>query len=272
MVTQLGKSLGTEVGKLVVLPVPPQILHRIELRGIRRQVLNNDCSFLLGHKLLNHAATVRFGPIPNHQQPLFDVTLKMAEKTNQLGTSNAARMQLKVKIPPSDPGHGRKRLPVKRILQHRGLSSGRPCPTAVRTLAQPALINEHYRAAFLLGFFLSSGQRRFFHRPMAGSSRWSARPVGRWQLQPSFPNSHPTCPGWYFTPQLRSINSATRSSVQRLVSYPKACGPRLSPLSRRLRSASRKRDLRPARPAFFSPSRPCSPICFSIRFLRMAFA
>ena len=189
----------------------------------------------------------------------------MRKKLNHLRTSNTTGMQLEVKIPPSNSGHGRKRLPVKRILQHRGLSFRRPGSTAVWPLTEPALINEHYRASFLSGFFLSSGQRRFFHPPIAGSSRSSARPVGRWQLQPSFSNSHPTCPGWYFTPQSRSISLATRSKVQRFVSYPKASGPRLSPLSMRFRSPWLKRDLRPARPAFFNPLRPRSPICFAQR-------
>jgi hypothetical protein len=33
----------------------------------------------------------------------------MGEKLNNLGTANTARMQLKVKIPPRDAGHRRKR-------------------------------------------------------------------------------------------------------------------------------------------------------------------
>jgi hypothetical protein len=189
----------------------------------------------------------------------------MGEKLNNLGTSNIARMQLKVEVPPGNSGYRRKLLPVKTILQHRGLPLGRPGPTPVWPLAEPALIDEHYRAPLSLGFFLSSGQRRFFHRLMACSSRSSARPVGLWQLHPSFFNNHPTCPGWYSTPKSRSISSATRSSVQRWVSYPKAWGPCLSPSSRRLRSVSLKRDLRPARPACFSPARPLSSICFAQR-------
>ncbi len=99
-------------------------------------------------------------------------------------------------------------------------------------LTEPALVNEHYRARLPLGFFLSSGQRRFCQRSMAGSSRSRAFPVGRWQLHPSFFNTQLTCPAWYFTPKSRSISSATRSRVQRLVSYPNASVPCLSPVSR----------------------------------------
>src|SRR6516165_3963319 len=243
MVAQLGKGLRTEVWKFMVLPIPPYVFHRIKLRGVGWQVFQTDRALLIGHKLLNQTAAVGFGAVPNHQQFLLDVTPKMAEKLHHLGTANTALVQLKVKIPPGDPGHRGKRLPVKAILQHRGLTFGRPRPTAMWPLAQSALIDEHYRASFLLGFFLSLGQLRFFHRSMAGSSRSNARPVGRWQLQPSFPNSQPTCPGWYSTPKSRSISLATRSRVQRLVSYPKAWGPSLSLLSSFFRSASFNRGL-----------------------------
>jgi len=249
----------------MVLPVSPDVLHGVKLWSIGRQVLKTDGAGLFGHKVFNQATTVGFGAIPNHHQLSFNVTLKMGEKLNDLGASNTARMQLKVKVPPGNPGYRRKLLPVKRILQHRSLSFRRPCPTTVRPLAEPTLVDEHYCAPLALGFFLSSGQRRFFHRLMAGSSRSSARPVGRWQLQPSFFNNQLTCPAWYFTPKSRSISSATRSSVQRLVSYPNAWAPRLSPSSKRLRSASFNRDLRPARPACLSPSRPCSSICLAQR-------
>ena len=39
MIAQFGERLRTEVGKLMVLPIPPYVLHGIELGGISRQVL-----------------------------------------------------------------------------------------------------------------------------------------------------------------------------------------------------------------------------------------
>jgi hypothetical protein len=45
------------------------------------------------------------------------------------------------------------------------------------------------------GVFFSAGHRCRFHCAIAVSSRSSARPVGRWQLQPSFRKSHHTWPG-----------------------------------------------------------------------------
>src|SRR5207237_9812010 len=132
----------------------------------------------------------------------------VGEKLNDLGGSNTARMQLKVKGPPGNPGYRRNLLPLKRILQHRSLSFRRPCPTTVRPLAEPTLVDEHYCAPLALGFFLSSGQRRFFHRLMAGSSPSSPRPLGRWRREPRFFNHHLTCPAWYFPPKSLPISYA----------------------------------------------------------------
>lgn len=43
-----------------------------------------------------------------------------------------------------------------------------------------------------------------------------------------------------------------------IVAYPSVSGPRFSPRSILRRSSARRRGLRPARPAFFSPARPFS--------------
>src|SRR5262249_26755462 len=265
MIAQFAESLRTKVAKLMVLPVAPDVLHRIKLRSIGGQVLNADGAILLGHKVLDQPATMRFGAVPNHQKLLFNVTLKMGEKLNNLRAFNTARIKLEIEIPPGNSGNRRKLLPVKAILQNRCLAFRRPRPATVRPLAESTLINEHYRAPLALGFFLSSGQRRFSHCLMAGSSLSRALPTGRWQLQPSFFNNQITCPAWYSPPKSCSIRSATRSSVQRLVSYPAASAPRLSFSSSSLNSASLNRDLRPARPACLSPSRPCSSIALAQR-------
>lgn len=52
--------------------------------------------------------------------------------------------------------------------------------------------------------FFRRGQVSCFQRQMAFSSRWMARVVGRWQLQPICPSSRPTWSGWYLTPKRQS--------------------------------------------------------------------
>src|SRR5438876_1696134 len=109
----------------------------------------------------------------------------MHEKLDDLRTTDRSWKQSEVEVPPGHARHRRQRLPVKVILQHRRLSAWRPGTAAVRALAQSALVDEDDGAPLFAGFFLISGQRFCFHSRIFSSSRSSARPTGRWQLQPN---------------------------------------------------------------------------------------
>ena len=65
----------------------------------------------------------------------------------------------------------------------------------MRSFAQTALVHKYYDSTLLERFFFISGQRTRFQRWIAGSSRWVARPTGRWQLQPKERKIRQTCPG-----------------------------------------------------------------------------
>ncbi len=79
MVAQFAERLGTKVTKFMVLPVSPDVLHRVKLRGIGRQVLQADGVALLGHKVLHQPAPMRFGAVPDHQKLLSEMTLEMRD-------------------------------------------------------------------------------------------------------------------------------------------------------------------------------------------------
>src|SRR5271157_1459566 len=103
----------------------------------------------------------------------------MSKKLDDLWAADSSRKQAKVEVPPRHPGNGRQRLPVEVILQHGRLSTWRPGATAMRTLAQSALVDEDDRAALVFGLFFNSGQRFCFHCWILTSSRSKARPAGR---------------------------------------------------------------------------------------------
>jgi len=65
----------------------------------------------------------------------------------------------------------------------------------MRPFAQTAFVDEDDDAAFLDGFFLTSGQRTFFQYRIASSLRSIARLAGRWQLQPNRWRIRQTCEG-----------------------------------------------------------------------------
>jgi hypothetical protein len=178
-VTQLGIIFGAEIGHFVVLPVAPEIFDRIEFGSVGRQIFQVDSASSRAEKIGHDAAPMGPKPVPHDQQAARNVAQEMAEKEDDLRTSNRPGKQAKEEIPPGHSGNGGERLPAEMILENRGLAPGSPGSTPVRAFAQPALVDEDDRALFDAGFFLMAGQRYFFHRAMASSSRSIARPVGR---------------------------------------------------------------------------------------------
>ena len=243
----------------MLFPVTPQILHWVELRGISRKKLNVQPALLPKDKIVDQPAPVASEPIPDDQHLAPDMAQQVLQKLHHFGTANRSRKQAKVKIAPRHSSHRAQMLPVKVVLQNGSLPPGRPSPTTMGLFAQPALVHKDYRSTLALGFFLSLGQRFFFHRSIFPSSRSNALRAGLWQLQPISCKIRHTWAGWCFTPHSSSMRSATREVVHSAVSYPRACAPCLSFLSTRCRSARLSKGFRPARPAFLSPLIPDAP-------------
>src|SRR5208282_1697768 len=110
----------------------------------------------------------------------------MAQEVHRLGRAHGLSVKPEIEVPPGDASRGREHFPVKVILQYRSLSARRPGAHAMGPFAQPALVDEDDGAPLAERFFLIRGQATRFQYRMAPSSRSSARPLGRWQLQPSW--------------------------------------------------------------------------------------
>src|ERR1700693_565475 len=132
--------------------------------------------------------------VPNDQQLARQMAHQVFEELDYLRTFDGAGKEPKVKVPPRHPCHCRQSFPVEVVLQHRGVSPRRPGAAAMGPLAEPALVDENYDPALIFGLFLTPGSAPSFQRWMAFSSRSNARPVGRWQLQPSRRRIFQTCP------------------------------------------------------------------------------
>ena len=179
----------------MLFAIPPDVFDRIELRRIGRQTLQMDAAALLSDIFPDQSATVCGQTIPDDRQPAAHVLLEVFEKLDHLRSLDAAGEESEIEIPDGDARHGRKTLPVEGILQHRSLTPRSPGSDPMGALAQSAFVHKHYGAALLERFFFISGQRTRFHCRIAGSSRWVARPTGRWQLQPMERKIRQTCPG-----------------------------------------------------------------------------
>ena len=192
---QLAEVLRAEVGQLVLLPVGPQILDRIQFRGIAGKKLQPKRPRCWRTK--SHTARLRWPGSPSQTISSLPGMWRSRCVRNSMicGLRMAPGKQSEVEVPPGHARHRRQRLPVKVILQHRRLSLRRPGTAAVGALAQSTFVDEDDGPAFFSGFFLISGQRFCFQRRIFSSSRSSARPTGRWQLQPNCRRMRQACEG-----------------------------------------------------------------------------
>src|SRR5260370_31935285 len=80
----------------------------------------------------------------------------------------------------------------------------------MRPFVHSAFVDEDERAPLAEGFFLIRGQVTLCHCRIACSSRSSALPLGRWQLQLSLRRMRQTWSSWYRTPVRYSMTARTR--------------------------------------------------------------
>ncbi len=228
LIAQLGEVAGTEVGQFVVFPVTPEVFDGIELGRVGRQLLDREAAVLRGDELFDHPPAMSGQPVPHHQKLAPQVAQQMAQEVGDFRAPNSAAIEPEVEVPPGDPGRSRQHLPAEVILQDRSLSARSPSPHPMWAFAQSTLVDEDDGSPLPERFFLSCGRRYFFQYRIARSSRSSARPAGRWQLQLSLRRMRQTWSSWYRTPVRYSMRSRTRLAVQSPLVKPNASGPRLS--------------------------------------------
>src|ERR1700751_5716360 len=195
-------------------------------------------------------------PVPQYQELAAELAQQMAEKVDHLSGADGVGIEAEVEVKPGNPGGRRQLVPVEVVLQYRGLAARCPGAYPMGPFAQSALVDEDDGAPLRQGFFLIRGHSTFFQRAIRCSSRSSARPLGRWQLQLSRRNRRHTCEGSYRTAYCCSISFATRPSVHSPLLYPKYSAPCCSQCSTCRSSVSLSLGGRPARAARCSPARP----------------
>jgi hypothetical protein len=146
-----------------MFPMPPQILHWIQFRGIGGKIFDDDLAMEFTNKVPHQPAAVSRESIPDDQQPAGQVSEQVAKKLQHLFGTDGSFEDLKVEVPPGHSRRHRNSLPIEVILQDRCLAAGSPGTTTMWPLAQSAFVDEDDRAAFILGFFLRAGQRSVFH-------------------------------------------------------------------------------------------------------------
>src|ERR1700688_79158 len=98
--------MGAEVRQLVMFPIAPYVLHRIECRSIGRQVVQRQAAPLVGDKFRDQVAAMSLGAIPDYQQSARQMTQQVREKVHHLRGADGALVKLEIEVPPRDAGDG----------------------------------------------------------------------------------------------------------------------------------------------------------------------
>src|SRR5580658_2670412 len=242
----LTDGVQAQIGQFALLHVAPDVFDRIEFRRVGWQSFQDQVSVERFDVVLNHPTAVRRQAIPDDQQLAANLLVKRLQEFDELRTPDCAGVQAEIEVPETDAGDHRQLLPVEAVLQYRGLAFGCPGLDARGPLAQSGFVDEDDGAAFSAGLFFSAGQRLVRHCLMAASSRWIARPVGRWLEKPSSCRMRQTWTVLYLTPSSRSINLATRARVHSSVGKSLATAPASKALPNHFFCATSKPPGRPS--------------------------
>jgi hypothetical protein len=84
VIAELTEVMRAEVRQLVMFPITPDVFHRIEFRGIGRQVVQRQAAPLAGDKLPDQVAAMSLGALPDYQQSARQMTQQVREKVHHL--------------------------------------------------------------------------------------------------------------------------------------------------------------------------------------------
>lgn len=134
-VAEFPDVLGAEVGQFVFFPVSPQILDRVEFRGVGGKPLDVQPFGLRLQVLGDDFAAVDRSSVPEQQDLAGELTVQGRQELDDLGTSDRASVQLEVEVVQRETGDRRDVLPIEVERQDRGLAAGRPSASAMWPLA-----------------------------------------------------------------------------------------------------------------------------------------
>lgn len=180
-----------QVGQRVGLQAAPQVLDRVQLRGVGRKV-----KLLPPHNIAEDRevkAAMGLGAIPEQQQRSVEVAGELAQEPphrRRIEVLIDQRLEVQAYFAPvgtDAQGGDRGDLFVVAadVAEDRSLPAPAPGAAHHRQREQSALVEKNQPSAQPPGFFLSRGQSCLIQRWMPSSSRSKARRRGRCGVQPS---------------------------------------------------------------------------------------
>ena len=96
VIAELTEVTRAEVRQLVMFPIAPDVFHRIEFRGIGRQVVQRQAAPLVGDKFRDQVAAMSLGAIPDYQQSARQMTQQMGKEVHHLRGADGALVKLEM--------------------------------------------------------------------------------------------------------------------------------------------------------------------------------
>src|SRR5579875_804877 len=155
VMAQLTEVASTEVRHGVRLEVRPDVLDRIELGSIGRQVLEGDRAALFLDVLTYELGAMRLQPVPDAQKLASDRGMKGFQELDHLRGLDRAVGETEVEPQGTDPSHHRELLPAEGVLQDRRLAPGSPGACAAGTFGKTRLVYEDDDSSLPRGDFLA---------------------------------------------------------------------------------------------------------------------
>ena len=181
-----------------VLEVVPEILDRVELRGIAGEALEQESGGGAGaEELADAAAAVGGQAVPDDQQLARDLAEQVLEEPDSAGAGDRAGLDLQVDFArlgqrPDD----REVVAGQPAAQDRRLAARGVGPDPAGEQAEAGLVDPDDGPPLGAGFASRAGQRSSRQAAMTASSRCVARKVGSCGVSPSRASSLLTCPRW----------------------------------------------------------------------------
>src|SRR5258706_1532969 len=224
---QFGPVMAAEIGEFNALAVVPDALVRVQIGRIAGQALEvQPLGGPASQEVLDGVPQVNRRPVPDHEQLTADRAQQHAQEADNIGRAVGVILRLHKQAPVGrDAADGGEMVMGERHAQDGGLSPWRPGAYGQGQQVEARLVSPDDGPALVGGFFSRAGQRSCHQAWIGCSSRCAARATGRWTLCRSVWSRRLTWAGWYVTPNVRRITSATRLQVQRCPRKPYASGP-----------------------------------------------
>ena len=182
-----GRQIRTaEVAQLHPLQVVPDPLVRIQIRRVPGQLFQVDAlGPTAGQEVLDRLPPMDGRAVPDHQQRAGDMPQQMAQEAHHILAGQGSLLDQEHELAiRGDPADGREVILGQGDPQDGRLAAGRVAPNAGGEEGEARFVYPDDGAVFAFSLFLSAGQRSVSQAWMAASSRWVARSVGCWGLQP----------------------------------------------------------------------------------------